>query len=221
MLSLRGGLKSARFASRSGLNRLGGSVAAFRANVRLPWDETIDRHSSSKGSNLLEDLHKKKFVFPEGPHALTSAPTGSYVAVTDEDVKRVPEGFAGELEHEFLFVGLDKPKYWMIRDAGKLVCNLLDEYKMSKLDDLSNYSRHPPMKLRNVQFEGLTDRPDWHDSVMNVQHYGDNLMSIPKKSLKASGNRQLEYEGPDMVTEYMQGIKENVPELPTRIMLAG
>lgn len=220
MLSMRVGLRSARFVSKSGMSRLGGSVAAFRANVELPWDSVASSHYNVKGENLLEDMHVKKFVRPAGPHALTSAPTGSYVPVSDEDVRRVPEGFAGELDHEFLFVGLDKPKHWMIRDSGKLICNLLDEYKMSKLDNLSNYSRHVSTKL-NVEFEGLTNRSEWHDAVINVQYYGDNLLERSKKSLKASGDRYIKYEGDDIVSDYLGSLKEKVPETPTRIMLTG
>lgn len=220
MLSIRAGLRSARFVNKTGLHRLGGSVAAFRANVPLPWDVASYLHEQSRGTNLLEDVHRKKFFQPAGPHALTSEATASYVAVTDEDVKRVPEGFAGELEHDFLFVGLDKPKNWMIRDAGKLVCNLLDEYKMSKQEDPTNYNRPEAKSYYNFDFEGLTDRPEWHDAAMNVQHYGENLLFLPKKSLKASGGRQFEYEG-NVTENFLGAIKEKIPEIPTRIMLTG
>jgi len=216
---MRVGLKSSRFLNKSGLNRLGGSVAAFRANVLAPWDTAMVNHDA-KNKNLLEDMHMKKFVRPAGPHALTSAPTGTYVPVTDEDVQRVPEGFAGELEHEFLFVGLNKPKHWMIRDSGKLLCNLLDEYKMSKLDDLSNYQRHPSTTLE-VKFEGLTDRPEWHDTEIVVQHYGDSLLPTSKKSLKASGLRNILNERPNITEDLLGAIKEKIPETPTRILLAG
>eukprot|EP01032_Pedospumella_encystans_P007921 gene7921-9440_t len=220
MLSMRVGLKSSRFVNRSGLNRLGGSVAAFRTNVPTPWDVAADNHNKTKGQNLLEDMHRKKFVRPAGPHALTSAPTGTYVPVSDEDVQRVPEGFAGELDHEFLFVGQDKPKHWMIRDSGKLLCNLLDEYKMSKLDDLSNYTRHPSTSLK-VEFEGLTDRLEWHDTEIVVQHYGDSVLPGFKKSLKASGVRNILEERPNITEDLLGAIKEKVPQTPTRIMLAG
>lgn len=220
MLSLRLASSSARFISRSGLNKLGGSTAAFRANVNLPWDIVHDAHNSGATPFTIEDLHKKKFVHPGGPHALTSAPTGTYVTVTDEDIKSIPEGFAGDLDNEFLFVG-GQTKSWMIRDAGKLVCSLLDDFKGRKNDDLGGVRANRHHSKLEVPFAGLTDRAEWHDAVMNVEHYGKSLLNLPKNSLKAAGSRNLTFSGADLVADTLSAIKEQVKEFPDRIMLAG
>ena len=130
MLSSRLALRASRFVTRSGLYKLGGPTAAFRAPRHiLPW-EVVNANHNENSPLTVEHLHDEKFTY-DGANALTSGPTASYVALTDDDFKRVPEGFCGELETEFLYVYGDTKK-WMIRDAGKLTCRLIDDFKNSK-----------------------------------------------------------------------------------------
>lgn len=177
-----------------------------------------------EGTLSVTDLHTSKFSYKGSQSsALTSAPTATYVTVTDEDFKRIPEGFCGELDTEFHFVFGDERK-WMVRDSTKVVCRMLDNFKHRKLDQIGGDGPIHTSSRVDVNYTGLTDRPEWHDSVMNIECFGHSLLSLPKNSVKASGSRNIEYKGSDLVADYMESINEIVAKdetIPEKVMIAG
>jgi hypothetical protein len=179
----------------------------------FPWRKNQKQDDDFTIAKFFPD----QFDRSAGAHTATHGATGTYVTLSEDDVKLVPEGFAGEVGPEFE-LAWDEQKRWMIRDAGKLCCQLLDNYKASKTNTQLTHQRE---ETGTVALPGLTDRPEWHDAVMGVEYYGKELRSKPKISFKASGSMALERQHGDTTEVCMRKIRETVAGTPDKILLTG
>lgn len=168
----------------------------------------------------MQGVFSNHFMY-QGAHGATSAVTGQYDVVTEADVKSVPEGFSGEINAEFEVHGDNETdKLWMIRDSSKLICKILDNFKAKSG---TQPAREVSTSQRRVNLEdyGLRSDIEWHDAVMSVDYYGKELLGKPKINMKSGGDMYLASHEGDLVESYMHKIKEEVPEVPDRILLTG
>ena len=183
----------------------------------FPWRKDWKLHEDY---NFADDLFDEEFDYPPSKDSLTSYMTGAYVDLTEEDLKRLPEGFGGDMKKEFDMAS-EGEKRWMIRDSGKFCCRYLDYYKATKSgQSMTIDNKKDEVYNKKIIYEGLTDRPEWIDSMMGVEYYNKQLLGKPKNSLKASGCRSVEHFDGDLVKNYLEVIQES--ELaPDRILLTG
>ena len=138
---------------------------------------------------------------------------GGYIDLNEEELKSFfPEGLAGEANEEFEY---SSRTAWMIRDSGKLLCRLLDEYSALKSNTpvFSKTSVQTPVKLPQ-----LTDRPEWAKSQIRVKRFGRDLSrAIPINDV---GMRITNGPG-SIVDEFIKQIKDPKFAFPAKIMLSG
>jgi hypothetical protein len=178
--------------------------------VTFPW------HDKDYAPNLTK-LYTKHF---DGSKVdLLNAPTGAYVSVSPSDIEKYfPEGLAGEAAEEF---EITQSNQWMVRDSGKFVCHLIDEYSIRKSNAAPVYKDMETEQI-GAWYPGLTDRPEWYSTVMSVEYNGEELIKKKKPSLKAAGNMQVDRQRGDVVGNFLEKFKNgDVPEIPDRIMLVG
>ena len=141
------------------------------------------------------------------------AQEGAYVDLHEGDLLRYfPEGLAGEANEEF---GHSSRTAWMIRDCGKLLCRLLDEYSADKANTpiFSKTSVQTPVKVGQ-----LTDRPEWVKSQIRVKRFGRDLYrATPINDV----GMQITNGPGSVVDEYLKQIKDKKFPFPTKIMLSG
>lgn len=185
----------------------------------FPYRQEWERYDGELNLNRTYSRFDQPVVNDTYSHGMT----GSYVLVSDEELALLPEGLAGEMTEEFQMPVLDERKRWMIRDSGKLLCQLLDQHKEPTAGS-KKANRH---KYDHVEFPGLTDRPEWIDAVMRVDCYGETVLDVPKNSKKASGVRSVAPIGEtDVVSIVMNGIADVAPRvsegaLPKQVLLTG
>lgn len=107
---------------------------------------------------------------------LQNVPEGGYVDITPDIIEEyLPEGLAGEVAEEFQFTARHT---WMIRESGKLLCRLVEEFEYLKLSRLDR--PEAPVKTKSfhlpIEVEGLTDRPEWNGAKMTLKHYSNDIM---------------------------------------------
>lgn len=219
MLSFRFLARSAKFAPRSSALRGAGPISAFST---VPQKKSSPSKSNAYQKPFSVDgLFASSFEYKGSIHGATSAMTGQYAVVTEDDVKSVPEGFAGEVNAEFEAHGNeDTQKHWMIRDSSKLVCRLLDSFKAQRGSQRPAEVSTSQRRI-NLDDYGMRSDIEWHDAVISVEHYGKELLGKPKINFKAGGEMYMDRPTGDLVNDYMYKIKEEVPEIPDRILLTG
>ncbi|KAJ1413363.1 hypothetical protein B484DRAFT_402061 [Ochromonadaceae sp. CCMP2298] len=157
--------------------------------------------------------------------AMSQASTGAWVRVSEAEASRhFPEGFAGTTAEEFEFTG--EPR-WMVRDAGKLLCGLIDDFEAHKAGASSPASRAGfGAANTSAHLQGLTDRPEWFDAVMHVEAYGRELLGHTRPSLKAAGDLSAERPAGDLAVQYrakLVKMQDNISQTGPldRVLLAG
>ena len=131
------------------------------------------------------------------PDRMLQAPPGSFVTITEQDKARYfPEGFAGEIEDEFNYSGESR---WMIRDAGKFLFRMIEAHENIRAGKTAGAST---IVNSAVHIPKLTDRPEWHDSVMSVSYYGSELRGKAKMSLKSAADRSVPKPAGDLAEEF-------------------
>lgn len=141
------------------------------------------------------------------------AQEGGYVDLNEDELKILfPEGLAGDANEEFEDTSRTA---WMIRDSGKLLCRLLDEYSAMKSNTpvFTKTSVQTPVKVPQ-----LTDRPEWAKSQIRVKRFGRDLSRVVP--MNDVGMRITNGPG-SMVDEFMKQIKDKKFAFPTKIMLTG
>ena len=104
---------------------------------------------------------------------------GGYVDLEPKELDQFfPEGLAGEMDAEFEFSGR---KSWMVRDSSKLLCRILDEFA-SKGKQGAKQAQQPAVH-KGVVVPSLTDRPEWVNSSMRVQYFGQELLPQPQETI--------------------------------------
>eukprot|EP00428_Durinskia_dybowskii_P066013 CAMPEP_0170364790 /NCGR_PEP_ID=MMETSP0117_2-20130122/5564_1 /TAXON_ID=400756 /ORGANISM="Durinskia baltica, Strain CSIRO CS-38" /LENGTH=700 /DNA_ID=CAMNT_0010619319 /DNA_START=113 /DNA_END=2215 /DNA_ORIENTATION=+ len=194
------------------IGNLSTEEATQKKKTLFPYAKNQSQHDSFNISGTYSNHFDHKVV----NHSFTHGPTGSYITLSESDARLIPEGFAGEAKEEFQ-VAKDKQKRWMIRDAAKLCCRLIDQYKFEKTGEEIHAVN---LNTKKVEFPGLTNRPEWHDSVMSVEHFGKELTGKPKISFKASGKMHIDQPEENIVDLSMAKIKETGHKVD-RILLAG
>jgi hypothetical protein len=144
---------------------------------------------------------------------------GGYVDLDAKDIATYfPEGMAGEMDEEFEFSGRTA---WMVRDSGKLLCRLVEEFEMSKgIDLVKNTNRGTLQGLSApLNVPGLTDRPEWDDAKMRVFQYGTDFTSHEKKEV---GVNLVAVRGEGSIVEdVIKRLKTSPTGVPTKVMLTG
>ncbi len=138
---------------------------------------------------------------------------GGLVEADQNDIEKYfPEGLAGETKDEFEFTDSST---WMVRDTGKLLCRLLDEYIAGEGKSI-NSIKHAKNVTSSVVVPGLTDRKEWNSATLSVKHYGKEIVNVaPKEDFIVNAG-----EG-SLVDECMSNLSKNSNELPRRIILTG
>jgi hypothetical protein len=185
---------------------------------------------------------------------------------TDEIKKYFPEGFAGELKDEFKFLkngnddDNDNNNKWMIRDSTKFLFRLIDEYDLhhqqkqhmknnitssSKMNNsamntsssLSQPLETTPRLIHSpIEFDGLTNRQEWYDTIQRIESYGTELLDRPKSSTKklshsrsfplSSSSDMENLDSNNSISKYLDKLlgtnrDVTVDKFPNRILLAG
>jgi hypothetical protein len=184
----------------------------------FPYRQLWEHYDEEGGLNL--DRLFAKFDQPVVANTYSHGMGGSYVLLTDEDLALLPEGLAGEMKEEFEVKLANDQRRWMVRDSTKLLCQILDDHKAARA---TNVDEIPRFEYDRVEFPGLTDRPEWIDSIMRVDMWGDKIIHIPKQSLRAAGKRSMDSTAEiDMANMVMEGLL-TLPqeEKPKQIILTG
>jgi len=145
--------------------------------------------------------------------SIYSIQEGGYVDINMAEIKKIlPEGLAGDAMEEFKFSGRTS---WMIRDTGKLLCRLIDDYHKERQSLISGESVKSFSLSPTVP--GLTDRAEWANSIMRVRSYGVDMFdrTIDRRP---NGLSILDGEG-SVIQECSMNIKKHGS--PQKILLTG
>lgn len=148
----------------------------------------------------LKQLQQEYFTAPESS-SLYAVRSGSYIQVSDDIVSKcVPEGLGGEIIDEFKF---SHKKMWMVRDATKIICNLLDNFK----DDANSSSSlsNDIVSFTPAQFNG---KAEWDSAQLQISNNGKDVLKGIVQSV--DGNA---------AESYFKAVKDS--GIPNKIMLTG
>jgi hypothetical protein len=149
---------------------------------------------------------------------------GGYVDLDSKDINTfIPEGLAGELEEEFDFSGRTS---WMVRDAGKLLCRLIEDFEATKGCKGDGAAAVQPRGFSSqIRLSGLTDRPEWTDAKLQLFRYGKEVKPHHNSADTGSnsGSELVVVRGDGSFVEgLLSSVKtSNNQKLPTKIVLTG
>lgn len=126
----------------------------------------------------------------------------------------LPEGVAGDMSNEFLTSGKTS---WMVRDGGKLLCRLIDEYSAAG-NKGAKRQKQPQNLVPLLDIAGLTDRKEWSTAQLSVKHFGKELYE--PSPVVQNGFEVTQGQG-SRVEKCMEQISKIDGGVPAQIMLLG
>lgn len=163
-------------------------------NLKTSVEETADEGAA------LKQLHHDYFIAPENSN-LYAVRSGSYMQVPDNIISTtVPEGLGGEITDEFKF---SHKKQWMIRDATKIICHILDNFQSDTKSSTSLSNDILPFSP--TQFSG---KPEWESAKLQISLNGRDVLKGTAQS--NDGN---------VPESYFKALKDT--SVPNKIMLTG
>lgn len=152
-----------------------------RQSITVDDTDSIDSSDKSSYDNrpqvtiFQSDKYLEKFAGKKY-NSYTSVQEGGYIV---EDVKELekhcPEGLAGDSKDDFEYIDSTQ---WMVRDATKILCRLLQEYEKANgvnFGTTASSISSSSIKGKDITLLGLTDRPEWTNAATIVHRYGKRL----------------------------------------------
>eukprot|EP01038_Epipyxis_sp_PR26KG_P003963 gene3963-5683_t len=209
--------------------RIGSNFISSRAEEFFSrFGSKYDNHSFDQNEEVktVEEIKSVQDYFTESfdykyaaKKTIYTIREGGFVKLNDNQIENYfPEGFAGEIGKEFEQCNCSA---WMVRDGTKVLCNLIDEFKIQKLPNLKNLKSIKDQVLHSrIEVEKLTDRPDWQETKMEVRVFGEKI-DVEDDNNGPTGH-VISY-GPDSkIKNYINGIKSKTSGLiPDKIMITG
>lgn len=203
--------KPPAFASQTKATQSSGSEAADISLEKLKFEDVFNASSC-------KDIHDVR--------------EGGYVDLDANEINKIiPEGLAGELDDEFDFTGRMS---WMVRDSGKFLCRVIEEFEASKKSGETDASKKAQSRgfASPINLSGLTDRPEWPDAKVHMFRLGTEVVvSQNNTSSSGSATNQNGKEGADLKVvrgdgSVVEGLLSSVrasneQKVPTKIVLTG